>query len=82
MRLWLRTYKMVDGKGENQLAYGGIVLVVFSILIFQPFQERDAWEMVIEPNHKEWEKLIRGEIDKGSSCLDRKYKYIVCLNIY
>lgn len=27
MRQWLRTYKMVDGKGENQLAYNGIVLL-------------------------------------------------------
>ena len=25
MRHWLRTYKMVDGKGENMLAYNGIV---------------------------------------------------------
>lgn len=25
MRQWLRTYKMVDGKGENRLAYDGIV---------------------------------------------------------
>lgn len=25
MRHWLRTYKMVDGKGENRLAYDGMV---------------------------------------------------------
>ena len=24
MRHWLRTYKMVDGKGENRLAYDGM----------------------------------------------------------
>lgn len=30
--------------------------------------------MVIEPNHQEWEKLIKGEVDPGKSCLDRKYK--------
>ena len=30
--------------------------------------------MVIEPNHKEWEKLVNGEEEKGKLCLDRKYK--------
>ena len=28
--------------------------------------------MVIEPNHQEWEKLIRGDEEKGELCLDRK----------
>ena len=27
MREWLRTYKMVDGKGENVIAYDGIVSI-------------------------------------------------------
>lgn len=30
--------------------------------------------MVIEPNHEEWNKLMRGEVEKGKSCLDRKLK--------
>jgi inorganic diphosphatase len=30
--------------------------------------------MVIEPNHKEWEKLVNGEEERGKLCLDRKYK--------
>ena len=54
------------------------MVVLYDFFLFfpyiQPFQEGDAWEMVIEPKDKEWEKLMRGEIDKGSSCLDRKYK--------
>lgn len=87
MRQWLRTYKMVDGKGENQLAYNGIVLL-HVVCNLQPFQEYDAWEMVIEPNHQEWEKLIKGEVDPGKSCLDRKYKqfyycfFIECLFVF
>ena len=47
---------------------------LFNVGKLQPFHEGDAWDMVIEPNHQEWEKLIKGEVEKGKSCLDRKYK--------
>ena len=33
--------------------------------------------MVIVPNHQEWEKLLKGEVDPGKLCLDRKYKWLV-----
>ena len=53
MRHWLRTYKMVDGKGENMLAYNGIVGVTVRC-------------------HQEWEKLIKGESEKGELSLEKR----------
>ena len=84
MRHWLRTYKMVDGKGENRLAYDGMVRAMTGCDA-EPFQEGDAWEMVVEPNHQEWLKLMKGEVDPGKICLDHKLngkKYCDCLKSY
>ena len=36
MRQWLRTYKMVDGKGENKLAFDGIVVFVVALNVAVP----------------------------------------------
>ena len=30
--------------------------------------------MVVEPNHQEWQKLMKGEVERGKLCLDHKKK--------
>lgn len=38
--------------------------------------------MVVEPNHREWLKLMKGEVERGKLCLDHKKKlnWRVCSN--
>lgn len=38
--------------------------------------------MVVEPNHQEWLKLMKGEVERGKLCLDHKKKlnWRVCSN--
>ncbi|EER02874.1 conserved hypothetical protein [Perkinsus marinus ATCC 50983] len=43
---WFRTYKMLEGKPENEIGYGGRLL---------PLEKA---EKVITSAHKQWEKLI------------------------
>lgn len=51
VRQWLRTYKMIGNEGENLIAFDGY-----------PLHAHEAYEMVVVPAMKEWEKLMKGEV--------------------